>query len=76
MKSKEIEICLGSSCHSRGSQKIALILKEYAKENENISLKGCLCKGKCSIGPNVVINTKDYSNVNEYGILDILNETY
>ncbi len=70
----KIEICLGSSCHSKGSNKIVLFLKEYVKKNSDVKLSGLLCTDRCENGPILIINGKTYTNVTESNVLHILNK--
>ena len=55
-----VQICVGSSCHLKGSQEIVELfensIKEYNIENEVI-LSGSFCIGKCNrVGVTVQIN--------------------
>lgn len=46
-----VSICVGSSCHLKGSEKlVALFQKRIAEERleEQIVLRGSLCLGKCN----------------------------
>ena len=46
-----IEICIGSSCHLKGSKELVdLFSAEIEKRNlkDKIKLKGSFCKGKCN----------------------------
>lgn len=46
-----IEICIGSSCHLKGSRELVdLFTNEIEKRNlkDKITLKGSFCKGKCN----------------------------
>jgi NADH:ubiquinone oxidoreductase subunit E len=57
----ELEICLGSSCFSRGNRDVVQYIKEYLKKNhldDKVVFKGARCLGHCSNGPNLVINGK------------------
>ncbi len=46
-----VQICVGSSCHIKGSHQIVELMKnaieEHALEDE-IVLAGCFCTGNCS----------------------------
>lgn len=56
-----MEICLGSSCFSRGNRDVVQYIKEYLKKNhldDKVVFKGARCLGHCSNGPNLVINGK------------------
>ncbi len=55
----EMQICLGSSCFSRGNKDIVMYIKEYLKKNhldDRVVFKGSRCMDKCSNGPNLMIN--------------------
>ena len=46
-----VQICVGSSCHLKGSQEIVELMQkaieEYHVEDE-VVLNGCFCIGKCN----------------------------
>jgi NADH:ubiquinone oxidoreductase subunit E len=47
----EITICIGSSCHLKGSRDVIKILERLISFNrleEQIALKGSFCMGECS----------------------------
>jgi NADH:ubiquinone oxidoreductase subunit E len=48
-----VEVCVGSSCHLKGSYDVIAefkrLIAEYALETE-IELKGCFCLGECKEG--------------------------
>ncbi len=55
-----IQVCVGSSCHLKGSQEIVELLQkaveEYGLENE-VTLAGSFCIGKCNrIGVTIQVN--------------------
>jgi NADH:ubiquinone oxidoreductase subunit E len=57
----EMQICLGSSCFSRGNKEMVLFIKEYLRKNhleDKVLFKGARCLDLCSSGPNLVINGK------------------
>lgn len=59
-----ITICIGSSCHLKGSRTIIQKLEELITErqlNEKIELNGSFCMGECSNGVCVKINDKLFS---------------
>jgi len=56
-----MNICLGSSCFSRGNRDVVQFIKEYLKKNhldDKVVFKGARCLGHCSNGPNLIINGK------------------
>lgn len=55
----EMEICLGSSCFSRGNRDVVMYIKDYLRKNhldDKVVFRGARCLGHCSKGPNMVIN--------------------
>jgi NADH:ubiquinone oxidoreductase subunit E len=55
----EMQICLGSSCFSRGNKDVVIFIKEYLRKNhldDRVIFKGARCMGRCSNGPNLLIN--------------------
>ena len=71
---KTIKICLGSSCHSKGSYTIINKVKEHIIGKENIKITGSLCNDYCTNGPVITIDDIKYTDVNEDNIIDLLNE--
>ncbi|WP_277600360.1 NAD(P)H-dependent oxidoreductase subunit E [Thermosipho globiformans] len=56
-----IKICMGSSCHLKGSYEVVEKIKEM--NLEGIKLYGSLCFGKCANGINIEIDGVLISNV-------------
>jgi NADH:ubiquinone oxidoreductase subunit E len=55
----EMQICLGSSCFSRGNKEVVQFIREYLRKNhleDKVIFKGARCLGHCNNGPNLVIN--------------------
>lgn len=74
-----IEICMGSSCFSRGNGKTLQAIQYYLKENQlesDVVLKGNHCFSDCSKGPIVKIGDKMYEQVNSVNILEILEDNF
>ncbi len=74
---REIVICLGSSCFSRGNKNILKLVQRYINQHgltDKVHFKGDHCFGCCSEGPNLMIGGKIYNNVNEDNINSIMNE--
>lgn len=73
----EMEICLGSSCFSRGNKEVVMFIREYLKKNhldDRVVFKGARCMGLCSNGPNMRINNRVFEEVTISrieGILDM-----
>jgi NADH:ubiquinone oxidoreductase subunit E len=56
-----MQICLGSSCFSRGNKEVVRFIREYLRKNhldDRVIFSGARCLGHCSNGPNLVINGK------------------
>jgi NADH:ubiquinone oxidoreductase subunit E len=73
----DLEICLGSSCFSRGNRDVVQFIKEYLRKNhldDRVVFKGARCFGHCSNGPNMVINGKVIEGVTLDKVERILEE--
>lgn len=71
----EIKICMGSACFAKGNQENLEYIKEYVEENNldtEITIIGALCENKCDIGPRIIINDKEYTNVTKEKIKEVL----
>lgn len=78
-KKKEMTICLGSSCFSRGNSKNLKVIQEYLKNKgleAEINFKGQLCSENCLNGPMLIIDGKQYDNVTQQMVLDILDKEF
>lgn len=54
-----IEICIGSSCYVKGSDKIVLLMKEILSKRQldtKVELKGSFCMNACTQGIGIKIN--------------------
>ncbi|MCK9162882.1 MAG: NAD(P)H-dependent oxidoreductase subunit E [Bacteroidales bacterium] len=77
MKKKEITICLGSSCFSRGNNKNLEIIQEYIKNKgieADINFKGQLCSEQCQNGPVLTIDNNTYNEVTQTKLIEILDK--
>lgn len=75
----EMQICLGSSCFSRGNREVVMFIREYLKRNhleDRIVFKGARCMSLCSNGPNLKINEKLVEGVTLSGIEEILENEF
>jgi len=62
--SMKITVCIGSSCHIKGSRQVVERLKEIIAEknlDEKVELAGTFCMGKCQQGVCVTAGDKFYS---------------
>lgn len=76
---KEIVICLGSSCFSRGSKKTVQLIKDYIHEHQledKVFFHGTHCSGNCANGPILKIDEKEYQNVSPDNINLLLDSIF
>ena len=60
----KIPVCIGSSCHIKGSRQVVEQLQYLIAENalgEKVELGGTFCMGKCQQGVCVTVNDEFYS---------------
>lgn len=61
----KVTVCIGSSCHLKGSRQVVEELQYLIKENnvgEEVNLAGAFCMGKCQEkGVNVTVDGQHYS---------------
>ncbi len=72
-----MEICLGSSCFSRGNREVVQFIKDYLRKNhldDRVIFKGARCLDHCSNGPNLVINGRVIQSVTLEKVEAILEE--
>jgi NADH:ubiquinone oxidoreductase subunit E len=75
LKRKEIRICMGSSCFSRGNKQTLQVIQQYLIDNHlerEVILKGNHCFDHCNSGPVVKIGSRIYEHVTRDNILEIL----
>lgn len=61
---KKVKICIGSSCHLKGSRQIVEELQYLVKEHnlqDKVELGGTFCMGKCQQGVCVTVDDQFYS---------------
>jgi len=73
-----IQICVGSSCHLKGSAEIVELfqkaVEEYHLETE-VTLAGSFCIGKCNrIGVTVQVDDEVYTGLTREGFKEFFNE--
>lgn len=60
----EVTVCIGSSCHLRGSRDVAMILERLIRSHGlegQVELKGSFCMGECTNGICVGIDGQKFS---------------
>ena len=75
----KITVCIGSSCHIKGSRQVVEQLQAMIAENnlsDKVDLGGTFCMGKCQQGVCVTVNDEFYSvtpeNVGEFFANEVL----
>ncbi|MBQ7398975.1 MAG: (2Fe-2S) ferredoxin domain-containing protein [Clostridia bacterium] len=60
----KITVCIGSSCHIKGSRQVVEELQYLIKENglsDKVELGGTFCMGKCQMGVCVTVDGEFFS---------------
>lgn len=72
-----INVCVGSSCHLKGSYDVVETLKRLIEEQnlgDKIELKASFCLGNCSNGVSMKVDDEFIQNANPENIEQIFNE--
>ena len=70
-------ICIGSSCHLKGSRQIVEELQYLVKENhleDKVELKASFCLGHCTDGVSTKINGEFVDHVSPENAVEIFNK--
>jgi len=71
-----LEICVGSSCHLKGSYEVINELKRLLKKyslDDRIELKGCFCLAQCTAdGVSLRINGKIFTAITKENAEDFV----
>ena len=60
----KVTVCIGSSCHLKGSRKVVEELQYLITENhlkDSVELAGTFCMGNCQNGVCVTVDEKNFS---------------
>ncbi len=60
----KITVCIGSSCHIKGSRQVVSELQRLIAENnlnDVVELSGTFCMGQCQLGVCVTVNDEFHS---------------
>ena len=75
----KVTVCIGSSCHVKGSRQVVSQLQALIAENnlaDKVELGGTFCMGKCQLGVCVTVNDTFHSvtpeSVGEFFAKEIL----
>lgn len=73
-----VQVCIGSSCHIKGSHDIVELLKAAIEKNnlqDEITLAGSFCIGKCNrVGVTVQVNDEVYTGVTKENFNEFFND--
>ena len=73
-----IQICVGSSCHIKGSAEIVELLQAAVAENHlenDVTLAGSFCIGKCNrVGVTVQVDEEVHTGVTKEGFKEFFQE--
>ncbi len=73
-----VQICIGSSCHIKGSYDIVKLMEEAIAENKlenEITLAGSFCTGRCNrMGVTVQVDDDIYTGITKETFKDFFNE--
>ena len=60
----KITVCIGSSCHIKGSRQVVEQLQDLIRDNnlgDKVELAGTFCMGRCKEGVCVTVDDEFYS---------------
>lgn len=73
-----IQICVGSSCHLKGSEKIIELFQAAINEHhlqDDITLAGSFCTGKCNrVGVTVSVEDDIYTGITPENFKEFFND--
>ena len=73
-----IQICVGSSCHIKGSAEIVELLQAAVAENHlenDVTLAGSFCIGKCNrVGVTIQVDEEVHTGVTPAGFKEFFQE--
>jgi NADH:ubiquinone oxidoreductase subunit E len=74
-----IEICMGSSCFSRGNERNLVAIQGFLRDHglaltAEVKVRGCLCLDACANGPHITVAGTRYPGADPNLCLDILRE--
>lgn len=74
-----IQICVGSSCHLKGSEKLVELFQKEISERKldnDITLAGSFCTGRCNrVGVTVTVNDDVFTGITPESFGSFFNET-
>ncbi|MCB9016573.1 MAG: NAD(P)H-dependent oxidoreductase subunit E [Lentimicrobiaceae bacterium] len=75
----DIQICLGSSCFSRGNKRLVKVVDEYLNVHNLrhlVHFHGAHCFSSCDKGPLLHIDGREYDQLTEEKVIAILDRRF
>ena len=73
-----IQICVGSSCHLKGSEDIVMLLQKAVEDHHleaEVTLAGSFCTGQCNrVGVTVQVDDDLYTGITRENFSEFLND--
>ena len=73
-----VQICVGSSCHLKGSQKLVELFQKAIEDNKlenDITLAGSFCTGKCNrVGVTITVDDEIFTGITPENFDNFFNE--
>ena len=73
-----IQVCVGSSCHLKGSPEIVELLQKAVEQNhleDEITLAGSFCIGKCNrVGVTIQVDDDVYTGITKENFKEFFQE--
>ncbi len=73
-----VQVCIGSSCHLKGSREIVELMKAAIEEHslqDEITLAGSFCIGKCNrVGVTVQVDDDVYTGITKESFNEFFND--
>ncbi len=72
-----VYVCVGSSCHLRGSYKIIELMKENIEKNhleDKVTLSAAFCLGKCTSGVTIKVDDEIVCGVSPENFSEIFSK--
>lgn len=69
-----VSVCVGSSCHLKGSYKIINLLNEAVEKNglkDKVEVKAAFCLGRCRDGVSIKVDDEIITGVNPENFSDV-----
>ncbi len=73
-----VRICVGSSCHLKGSERIVELFQKAVAENgldNDVTLAGSFCTGRCNrVGVTVTVDDEVYTGITPENFAEFFKE--